>query len=231
MSKSRTGKESTNINQLSLFSEATEAAQLNPDNVILESIDGRNKRHDATGIQNPGTLEALSPNDGAGIREGESPAAGGLRSAGTDGESPLRTNGRTEDGLSAGLGDRDEGVGVPSGRGRSTPAIIRSGDPRPAPTLARDFRLTSAHGIGAGGLKEKAHANLAAIRTLKSIDAANRDATDEERNLLVKYAGWGALPNVFEANPPREWRAIASELRELLSAEEYASARASTPNA
>jgi hypothetical protein len=68
MSKSRTGKESTDINQLSLFSEATEAAPINPDNVVLESIDGRDKRHDASWIQNPGTLEALSPNDGAGIR-------------------------------------------------------------------------------------------------------------------------------------------------------------------
>src|ERR1035438_1139381 len=87
MSKSRTGRESTNANQLSLFSELAEAAPINPDNVVLESIDGRNKRHDATGIQDPGALEALSPNDGAGIGEGESPAAGGLRSAGTDGGS------------------------------------------------------------------------------------------------------------------------------------------------
>ena len=70
-----------------------------------------------------------------------------------------------------------------------------------------------------------------AIRTLKSIEAEKRDATIEERNLLAKYAGWGALPNVFEGNPPREWKTIAGELREVLSPEEYASARASTPNA
>ena len=173
----------------------------------------------------------LSPDDGAGPGAGEPTAAGGLRRSGTDGESPVRAGGSAEDGVPGGVGDRDEGVGVPPRRTGSTPAIVRSGDARPAPTLARDFRITSAHEIGAGGLKEKAHANLAAIRTLKSIEAENRDATIEERNLLAKYAGWGALPNVFEANPPREWKTIAGELREVLSPEEYASARASTPNA
>jgi len=49
--------------------------------------------------------------------------------------------------------------------------------------------------------------------------------------VLVKYAGWGAMPNAFEPRPPRDWQSVAEELRELLSAEEYASARASTPNA
>ncbi|HEX4133804.1 MAG TPA: DEAD/DEAH box helicase family protein [Bryobacteraceae bacterium] len=122
-------------------------------------------------------------------------------------------------------------MGVPPRRTGSAPVVVRSSDARPAPTLARDFRITSAHEIGAGGLKEKAHGNLAAIRTLKSIEAENRDATIEERSLLAKYAGWGALPNVFETNPPREWKTIAGELREVLSPEEYASARASTPNA
>jgi hypothetical protein len=47
----------------------------------------------------------------------------------------------------------------------------------------------------------------------------------------VRYTGWGAFANAFEANPPRDWKGVASELRELLTPEEYASARASTPNA
>jgi hypothetical protein len=63
------------------------------------------------------------------------------------------------------------------------------------------------------------------------IETERRDPTPEERALLVKYVGWGAFPNVFETNPPREWRTPAAEVRELLTPEEYASARASTPNA
>ena len=49
--------------------------------------------------------------------------------------------------------------------------------------------------------------------------------------MLVKYTGWGAMPNAFEPHPPREWQSVAAELKDVLNAEEYASARASTPNA
>jgi hypothetical protein len=80
-------------------------------------------------------------------------------------------------------------------------------------------------------LKQKAQANLAAIRTLKTIEAENRPATPEEKAVLVKYTGWGAMPNAFAAEPPRDWRTVANELRDALTAEEYTSARASTPNA
>ena len=47
----------------------------------------------------------------------------------------------------------------------------------------------------------------------------------------MKYTGWGAMPNAFASQPPRDWQSVADELKDLLSAEEYASARASTPNA
>jgi hypothetical protein len=47
----------------------------------------------------------------------------------------------------------------------------------------------------------------------------------------VKYTGWGALSNLFAPYPPYDSRAIADELKAALSDEEYASARASTPNA
>ena len=82
-----------------------------------------------------------------------------------------------------------------------------------------------------GSLKQKAQANLAAIRALKTIEAENRPATPEEKAALVKYSGWGAMPNAFAPQPPPDWQAVADELKDLLSAEEYASARASTPNA
>ena len=39
------------------------------------------------------------------------------------------------------------------------------------------------------------------------------------------------MPNAFASQAPREWQSVADELKDLLSAEEYASARASTPNA
>jgi N12 class adenine-specific DNA methylase len=72
---------------------------------------------------------------------------------------------------------------------------------------------------------------MEAIRALKRIEAESRAATDGEKSLLVKYTGWGAMANAFRPYPPPEWQHTAAELRELLTAPEYESARASTPNA
>ena len=84
-----------------------------------------------------------------------------------------------------------------------------------------------------GGAHEKARANIEAIRLLKSLEADNRDATDEEKATLVRYVGWGGMPGVFESAYRRreEWNKPADELRKLLTDDEYESARASTPNA
>ena len=128
-------------------------------------------------------------------------------------------------------------MGVPVGRGPPAAGFDREIEPQeiepePAPAPpSRDFRITAAHRIGEGGLKEKARDNIAAIRTLKQIESENRDATDAEKALLARYSGWGALANVFRPYPPQEWEQIARELRDLLTEEEYAAARASTPNA
>src|ERR1022692_2693178 len=229
MSTSRIGSPSPSSGQLNLFSEIT-VAELG-DNLLEESIDDRSDYAHTTGTQDPGTLETPSAHDGRDAGQRESASTGGLRSTGVDGEPAIRVDGGSEDGLPIRVGDRDEGMGVSPGRGRPAPAIVRSSDPRPAPTLARDFRITSADGIGEGGLKQKAYANLVAIRTLKTIEADDRPATPEEKATLVKYTGWGAMPNAFAPHPSRDWQSVADELRDLLSAEEYASARASTPNA
>ncbi len=84
-----------------------------------------------------------------------------------------------------------------------------------------------------GSAHEKAKANLEAIRLLKSLEAQNRDANDDEKAVLARYVGWGGMPGIFESNYRRrpEWEKPAEELRKLLTDEEYASARASTPNA
>jgi N12 class adenine-specific DNA methylase len=227
--KSRTGSQSPTSNQLSLFSETTDPELA--DNLIEESIDDRNGYTHTSWTPDPGTLETPPGDDGREPGARESASAGGLRSAGVDGEPAIRVDGYSEDGIPVGVGDRDEGMGVSPGRARTATDIVRSSDSRPASTLARDFRITSAHGVGEGGLKQKAQANLTAIRTLKTIEAENRQATPEERAALVKYTGWGAMPNIFVPQPPPDWQNVAQELKDLLTAGEYASARASTPNA
>ena len=215
--------------QLSLFAEPLDGVPI--DNVVPESSDARTNRNDTPGLQDPRPLEATSPEDGSSFEPGEPPPAGGNRSPGTDDRPAARLGGREEDGLSDGLGTRDEGVGVPSGRGGSTATLIRSGDTHPPSTLPRDLRITERHAVGIGSAKEKVAANLAAVSALKKIESEQREATDEEKTVLVRYSGWGAFPGVFERFPAREWKSASEQLREILTPDEYASARASTPNA
>ena len=99
---------------------------------------------------------------------------------------------------------------------------------RPPP---RDFRIKEEHRIGQGGLKEKARDNIAAIRTLRLVEDESRQPTENEKAVLARYSGWGALPNVFHPYPRSDWAEIAREVRQHLTPEEYDAARASTPNA
>ncbi len=82
-------------------------------------------------------------------------------------------------------------------------------------------------------MHEKARANITAIRLLKTLEAEGREATDEEKAVLVRYSGWGALAQVFEPEwrIQPEWKTASTELQQLLTEEEYESARATTPNA
>jgi len=81
-----------------------------------------------------------------------------------------------------------------------------------------------------GSLKTRAEANLRAVRLLKRIEAELRPATFAEQAILVKYSGWGALPNAFSYWGQQEWRDISNAVREELTDAEYSSARASVNN-
>jgi N12 class adenine-specific DNA methylase len=63
------------------------------------------------------------------------------------------------------------------------------------------------------------------------LDAENRAATDEKKRVLVRYVGWGGIPQVFAEPTPNEWASENAELKQLLSPEQFAAARASTLNA
>jgi hypothetical protein len=129
------------------------------------------------------------------------------------------------------MGAGDAGVGVPADRGPPVTRVLFDLNPATPAKPSRDFRITEAHRIGQGGLQEKARDNLAAIRTLKRLEAENRDATDAEKSILARYVGWGSMPNAFDRSPPDEWKRASHEVKQLLTGDEYESARASTPNA
>src|SRR5699024_1489213 len=60
--------------------------------------------------------------------------------------------------------------------------------------------------------------------------AEGRSATPEEQTVLSRYVGWGGLADAFDPDKD-SWAREYSQLKESLSPEEYAAARASTLNA
>jgi len=235
------------FNQLALFTDdPVESAQLTAE----AASDGNNGTNGAR-RGDPQTLAGELPADGAGPGAEGPAGAGGVRSAGDGGRPAVRTGVGQEDGLPGGVGTGDAGLGpaeeIERGGGRergppaALPSPVRDNEIRevelsdlapqaPAPP-PRDFRITEAHRIGQGGLKEKARDNIAAIRTLRLVEDESREAHEPEKAVLARYSGWGALSNVFHPYPRSDWEELARDVKEHLTPEEYESARASTPNA
>ncbi|MCM1144326.1 MAG: SNF2-related protein, partial [Lachnoclostridium sp.] len=78
--------------------------------------------------------------------------------------------------------------------------------------------------------KEKFRQNVDAVKLLRRIEEENRYATAEEQEILAAYTGWGGLSEAFDETKTN-WREEYQELKDLLSNEEYISARESTLSA
>lgn len=77
--------------------------------------------------------------------------------------------------------------------------------------------------IGMGTPLERFYHNIRAIQLLNKLGAENRLATPTEQRVLADYVGWGGLSEFFKEDNPHY-----AELKDVLSDEEYASAREST---
>ena len=99
----------------------------------------------------------------------------------------------------------------------------------PTPEPAGNFRITDEH-LGEGGAKQKYSRNIEAIRTLFKLEQEHRGASAEEQEVLAQYVGWGGLADAFDSNKDN-WAKEYTELKGLLSEDEYAAARSSVLNA
>jgi len=136
-----------------------------------------------------------------------------------------RVSGRTEDARTEGARGTEQTGQQPSGETRDRAGV------RPEPgTTSTDDHVIDADEIGKGGLGQKYRDNVAAIKILKTIETEGRAATPEERKALAKYVGWGAMKGPFDPNN-KAWAKQHEELKELLTAEEFRAARASTLDA
>ncbi len=86
-----------------------------------------------------------------------------------------------------------------------------------SPKNLNNYRITDDDRLGAGGPKQKFQQNLRAIQLVGKLASEGRPATPDEKAVLIKYVGWGAMPQVFDAKN-KEWanerKALRAELAE-----------------
>ncbi|MEN6540836.1 MAG: LPD38 domain-containing protein [Mizugakiibacter sp.] len=161
-----------------------------------------------------GMAEADTRAGEVGGTAGRGEAAGGTGTAG----SGVRA------GESVGGRDREpatDGNGPESTSPRAKPVALPS-EPK------ADFTVDdeTADAIEEGGQKTKARNNIAAIKLVKKLAAEDRRATIDEQKVLAKYVGWGGIKQLFDEDKG-DWSALRDELKNLLTADEYAAARRS----
>lgn len=78
----------------------------------------------------------------------------------------------------------------------------------------------------------KQEANLNAIELLRTLEAENREATDQEKVTLASWTGWGSvgLSEIFNEAKP-EYSTERERLKNVLSSDEYKAASRTTLNA
>ncbi len=232
------GKAKTDPNQLDLFSftaprfpgyETTDAIQPNG-REALAGVPAENGR--GTGTEGVAARYASGSGGENSHRNGR--PAPTFPAAGVDGATSPRP----------GLGDSAGEIHLPAARnsvnGYHTsdiePAVEATVPDEPAVAESaplrnqNNYRITEADRIGLGSLKQKCRGNLEAIALLKQLEQEKRPPTDDEKRNLVRYVGWGGLPQVFD--PCNEqWSAERDRLESLLTTDELESARATTLNA
>ena len=120
------------------------------------------------------------------------------------------------------LAERDKPIAPPPQKqrgGKVTPHVL-------LPEINTDYRTNfriERDDIGVGTPLERFHHNRMAIQLLKKLEDEHRLADTNEQRTLADYVGWGGLSDYFKEDNPHY-----QELKELLTEDEYASAREST---
>lgn len=149
------------------------------------------------------------------------PAAGERADVGAGGQSGVRRDAGAEP---AAVDDGGRGGLSEAARAAGQPGLAA---PQPPQIPAQDFTITDELELGEGGQKTKYRRNIDAIRLLNTLQAEGRNATPEEQRTLALYVGWGGLAQAFDPDNEK-WAREFAELKELLSEEEYETARQST---
>ncbi|HET9658112.1 MAG TPA: hypothetical protein VFP72_22355, partial [Kineosporiaceae bacterium] len=99
---------------------------------------------------------------------------------------------------------------------------------------AAQFVPRGQHDLAPAGVRDKAQANIAALRVLRALESTGRPATIEEQRVLARWSGWGSLAEQLFGGNPEHAVTFAQEraaLAELLSGEDREAALDSSLNA
>lgn len=131
----------------------------------------------------------------------------------------------------------DPGPGAPATAPDTSGQDQRGASARPSPSAAHQPAAAEASNFELGseirvpsGAKARVRANLAAIRVVRVLDIEDRAATADEQQILARWSGWGAVPQVFDTDND-EFAGERAEVRDLLTDGEYRQAEASILNA
>lgn len=75
---------------------------------------------------------------------------------------------------------------------------------------------------------ERLSRNIEVLQVLFNIESENRNAREDEQEVLSGYLGWGGLADVFDENKKGQWEEARNFLKENLTEEEYKRAKEST---
>lgn len=178
---------------------------------------------------NAGTPHVAGSGDGAGGTGSGAiqPIAGGGKELRAEPAETSGANQSDDSGYTAG--------GATAGNRRDRRDAEQSATKRHNEQPISDYRYGAGELNRTDGWKSVAERNVQAVEIIRKVEAENRMATPEEREILARYTGWGAseLANSIFPNPKTHrvkdgWEDLSFRLKSALTPEEYRTASQST---
>lgn len=142
------------------------------------------------------------------------------------------TKSRTSDESDEGSSGTGEGGSRSPGR-EGNPDRLSEGDSDSEQHTASpgNYRITDDTLTDPKGIDERFVANLSALRLLKAIETEDRIATEDEKDVLAKYTGWGGIGEAFSYDPKGVWVRRAELINSIMDRSEKDAAASSSPSA
>lgn len=189
-----------------------------------QPMDERGGSAEAGNIEPAGGAVSSERDSGSGRLGGDEPGTTEGMGSGRDADAENAGSSRPDRASESGVSERPAEQSTDGGAiAKRNQRDLRRAE-SPAVTSSKNYTITDADALGKGGAKTKARDNIEAIKLVKLLEAENRKPTTAEQAKLVRYVGWGGLKGIFDPKN-KQFAKEFSELRDLLTPEEYESAR------